>query len=203
MAAYHSTYPRQFAILGALGCKQLTLAQIAEHLMTPVDAISAAASRLVLRGYIARLEKGQFELTPEGTDFLRAAPGITMRSPSDSGKRTKTSWRSGTLRQRAWNGMRIMSRFSIPDILTIARNETDRYPANALQKYFMLLKRGGYLRELPTRQKGTAASSNGFKQYTLIKDTGPFAPSAKNNETVLFDHNTKQMIKLGGAHEKA
>jgi len=51
------------------------------------------------------------------------------------------------------------------------------------------LRRAGYLREAPTRVRGTAVTSNGFKKFTLVRNTGPIAPVWSDARKCLHDFN--------------
>ena len=94
-----------------------------------------------------------------------------------------------TLRQRAWNAMRMSGAFTIGDIVMAAASGSERDADNNLQRYFCALVKARYLTVLPVRARGTKPTSNGFKRFRLLKDTGPIAPVYRANKGCLFDHN--------------
>lgn len=164
----------QIAILGAIGKGFKTLDELDTHLPIVRSEISKAASKLIEKLLIERLERGRFQLTNKGRDFLNEGRSIT--SGPNKPRHMLAKQPSNTLRQRAWNAMRFQGRFTVPSICMVAKTAKDKAPEHNLQTYFRLLLNACYLVELGSREKGTAETSNGFKVYRLIKNTGPFAP---------------------------
>ena len=74
-------------------------------------------------------------------------------------------------RQRMWNTMRQLRRFTNGDL--IAASETTE--ANA-RRYVKALTAAGYVRQETPRIYGRAPG--GFANWLLVKDTGPLAPRA-------------------------
>lgn len=152
---------------------------------------------LLNRGYVNRLENGIFELTEAGCEAKTA--GVVIKSGPmgpDSGKSRKP--RKGTLRQSAWSAMRIMSVFSVNDLVAVASEDpTDQQHQN-LRRYCWGLVKAGMLMEMPNREAGAAESSNGFKRYRLLEDTGSIAPTYRNTKSEVFDHNTSEVHPCHG-----
>jgi hypothetical protein len=99
-----------------------------------------------------------------------------------------------TFRERAWRSMRIRRRFTIGDIVSDAARETEKDARNNATRYVWLLRRAGYVRAMPHRQQGTALTSNGFKVFALVQDTGPRAPIWRQAQAVLHDFNLGEDI---------
>jgi hypothetical protein len=69
-----------------------------------------------------------------------------------------------------WQSMRIMKRFSMPDILRTVPGATK---TNAV-KFIGRLLAAGYIGRIGSYVSGRAGE---FKSYALLKDTGPVMPS--------------------------
>ena len=156
-----------------------------------------AAGYLINRGYLLRLENGVFTLTKEGVQAQ--ADGIVIRSGPmgpDTGKGRKPF--KGTLRQRAWSAMRVMSVFSTADLTAVACDDPSEKDHANLRRYCRALTGAGILMDMPTRASGAAETSNGFKRYRLFNDTGEIAPTYRNTKKEVFDHNTREVFPCQG-----
>ncbi|WP_319530844.1 hypothetical protein [uncultured Cohaesibacter sp.] len=149
--------------------------------------IVKCAGRLIMRGLLERVEIGCYQLTEDGKRIVASGEAISSGPyRPDRGHCRKPR---NTMRQRAWTAMRMSGTFTVGDIAMAAASGSEVSPEQNLQKYFWALKRAGYLAELPIRAKGTALTSNGFKRFRLMRDTGPTAPVFRANKDCLFDHN--------------
>lgn len=148
--------------------------------------VSDAAALLARRGLLKRPKAGVYELTKAG----RAAidEGVKLTS-GPNGPHGKVSVHRDTFRERAWRSMRIRRRFTISDIVSDAARDTEKDARGNATRYVSLLRRAGYVRELPRRQQGSALTSNGFKVFALIRDTGPRAPVWREALAVIHDFN--------------
>lgn len=164
----------QIAILGAIGKGLKTLDELDAHLPIVRSEISKAVSKLIEKLLIERLEAGIYQLTAEGCDFL--AEGRTITSGPTKPLHFLRAQPENTFRQRAWNAMRLQRRFTVPSISMVAKTASDGNVVHNLQVFIGRLVAAGYVVELPAREKGTALTSNGFKVFRLIKDTGHLAP---------------------------
>lgn len=183
----------QIAILGAIGKGFCSIDELDQHLPINRREISKAACKLVVKNLIERLETGQYSLTKEGTDFL--TEGRTITSGPNQPFKFLRAQPKNTFKQRAWNAMRLQRRFTVPSISLVAKTARDgTSPAN-LQRYIRDLVGAGYVVELPLREKGTSETSNGFKVYKLIKDTGHLAPDYSKGRIV--DRN----LLMGGCND--
>ncbi|WP_319498802.1 hypothetical protein [uncultured Cohaesibacter sp.] len=140
-----------------------------------------------MRGVLERVELGCYQLTDDGKQIIASGQKITSGPiRSDRGLSRKPR---DTVRQRAWNVMRMSGSFTTGDITPHAAPGNEKRAEVNLLKYFAALRRAGYLVELPVRVRGTKLTSNGFKRFRLMKDTGPIAPIYRANKGCLFDHN--------------
>jgi len=185
------------AVLGALGDGKMTTDQIAEHLaMIDHKRVSAAACRLIQRGYVEREETGVYRLTDAGRSCLADGAAIKVgRHRRLHGQRYP---QRDTVRQRAWTAMRLRRRFVAGDILTLVRRPDDdeRRTREHLVRWFGELENAGYLARLPDRRGDGKPTSNGEIAWVMVRDTGEIAPTIKENGGV-FDHNTRTLD--GGA----
>lgn len=152
--------------------------------------ISDGAASLIMRGQLERIETGCYQLTPAGLTAHAAGEAITS---GPTGKHTGRSRRplKNTLRQRAWTAMRMSGTFTIGDLVMAAARE-ERDAETNIARYLRSLKATAYVLELPVRSRGTHLTSNGFKRFRLIKDTGPIAPVWSRARNRLVDHNGEQ-----------
>lgn len=174
----------------------LTVAELASVTGMENRAVVKAAAALIARGLAERAEVGCFTLTAEGQAFRDAGAEITS-GPMRPLTQTYRRWRKPALRDRLWAALRIKGKASIPELLELA-GDGERDFSNAAQKFLKALSRAGYLREL-RREPGTAPTSNGFKRYQLLRDTGPEAPQLRVRQRQLFDPNTQETFEIGGA----
>ena len=147
--------------------------------------VAFACSRLVSRGWATRKERGCFEMTAEGREAHSA--GETLK-PGPNGpltqERPRRPLRSTTL-DKIWRAIRIQRKFTIGSITEVTGASVD----NA-GKVIRTLCRAGYLVEL-SPEPGFALTSNGFKRWSLIDDTGFLAPSfvKRDGESRVYDRN--------------
>lgn len=87
-----------------------------------------------------------------------------------SGKSVRTRpAKTTSLRQKMWQSMRIMKRFTIPDVMRTVSGSTY---TNAC-KFIMRLERSGIVRKIGTYVSGRSGE---YQKYALLKDTGPVMP---------------------------
>lgn len=147
---------------------------------------------LISRGYMERVERGCYQLTPVGEKSRHSHETLTS-GPNGPHTAKVRKPLPNTFRQRAWNAMRISGSFTIPDISAVAKNENDKGAELNLQRYFHRLNAAGYIMQLSVRAKGTRPGSNGFKRFRLIKNTGETAPVYQPKKRRVFDHNTGEV----------
>ena len=98
-----------------------------------------------------------------------------MRRPGSTTKAVTVN-----ARYRIWRSMRILRRFTAPDLCATA--EAGRWN---VQQYMLALARAGYLRIAVPRKCGVRA---GHAIYALARDTGPNPPRIHRDGTV-YDPN--------------
>lgn len=179
----------QIAVLGALSVEPVNLNDLVGRL--PIDRARtiAAVGRLISRGLAERSEVGVYALSQAGADGLRDGLAIG----GDPHKVRKDPVYADSLRQRAWRAMRIAGRFTIADIARSAlRGERDG--EDAIRRFFTALTAAGYLVERHGRVQGTAPSSNGFKVWQLVRDTGEWAPRYVQAKRHFVDRNSREIF---------
>lgn len=177
----------QTRILHGIGDDRMTLAGIAAEIGLSHAQASQAAALLVLRGYLERLAPGLFTLTPSGRAARDA--GVRIESGVTGPTRASRKPKRATIRQRAWNAMRIKRSFTVPDLVTVVARAGDGDVAENLRRYVSALTRAGYLERAARRQQGTAPGSNGYPVYSLVRDTGEIAPVISQACPVVHDFN--------------
>jgi len=91
-------------------------------------------------------------------------------------------------RQRIWQSMRIMRRFTRVDLAMTAEVS----PA-AVNGYIMPLMRAGYVAKVRERQRtGRGCVAGDFSVYRLVQNTGPHAPRHWRTRGLVYDVNLHQ-----------
>lgn len=83
--------------------------------------------------------------------------------------------------------------FTIGDIAMAAASAKDANAEDNVQRFLNVLRHAGYVVELPIRQRGTRLTSNGFKRFRLLKNTGPLAPGVRRRDCI-HDWNTGEDV---------
>lgn len=184
----------QTRLLRALPGVCKTLDVLSDELGWSHRQVTNAASALIRKGLAERVEAGCFQLTPQGAEAVMAGMEITSgpNGPHESTQKPLPN----TLRQRAWNVMRIQRSFTIHDLLVAATQGQEKDAINNLQRYCRLLAKAGVLRLMKRRVAGTKPTSNGYQKYQLLKNLGEFAPTVRPKTGVLHDHNSGEEFKL-------
>lgn len=181
----------QTRLLHLVGDACLTLDDLANQSGHSRHQVSAAMAKLVSRGLVSRVERGCFEVTAEGRSAV-AAGKVIKAGPrgAHSGRRSAVR---DTLRQRAWNAMRLSRRFTVRDIAMVATRGGEGDPVENVSRFFRELQRAGYLQRVGT-EEGTAPTSNGFARYALVRDTGHRVPVYSAKHRALRDFNTGEDV---------
>ena len=140
---------------------------------------------------------GCYTLTSAGKAFLDEGRRIASGQPT-SGTRVRVV--AGGLRSKAWHAMRILQKFSLGDLAKHCAVGGEADAAGNLGKYVRALTRAGYLTEL-RREPGTAPTSNGFKRWLMVRDSGPQAPVWNQAGKTVTDANTRTVYPLDGSCE--
>lgn len=163
-----------------------------------------ACDKLVAHGYLVRrtysdgkVKPGKFLLTPEGRIALEAGANLKSGPKGPSGKARDTA---GSLREKVWRLLRIRQKASVPEVVGLlcdgeATAKTIETTTNNVQKYLRALRATGYLIEM-RREPGTKPTSNGFKRYLLVRDTGPLAPTRRGKDCVYDPNEEREYVVM-------
>lgn len=151
-----------------------------------------ALLKLRRRGWVA-YEKSYYSVTAAGRAFIDSGKRVTSgpRGP-ETGRRLY----AGTLRERVWRAIRIRRKFSVLEIIPLVVKGAEKDAESNVGKYLRALTRSGFLAALPSRERGTAPTSNGFKRYLLVRDSGPQAPRWRAGRSTVYDPNTEEEHRL-------
>lgn len=148
-------------------------------------------------GLLEKTEAGCHSITRAGLEAIKA--GARYRSgPKDAKQNGKRIWKD-TCRIRIWRAMRIRRKFTVPEIIILVADGSERGDVTSnVQKYVRALARAGYLVELPRREAGSAPTSNGYKRWWLRddKDSGPQAPVWRLERGTVYDPNTRVEVAI-------
>lgn len=165
--------------------------------------ISHSIGSLVMRGLVVRLERGLYQITPEGIDFHEGGERITCGHihPLTGTREIKSRL---TLRQKAWTVMRMGDVFDVDGLASVASDASDRKPRINLRRYVKALLDAGYLDVVPTERRIKVSNRKGFKRYRLARNTGETAPVHKwrSNPPVMWDHNQKRGYPIQTASDQ-
>ena len=179
--------PLQTEIIKAITAACLSADTLATAVGQPPSKVGRALSGLVLRGMAERREKGCFAATAFGLEHV-AEHGFVARGAPKTKKSSRAAVR-GTLRQRAWNVMRIQSPFTVRAIAALAAKDNPD-AEHSLHKWFSALEVAGYLQREPRREAPQKPGSNGLLRYRLVKNTGMTAPVHSVEHGCIRDLNT-------------
>lgn len=194
MTAIHGNATHQAALLAVMATGNggsLTIDQLDATLPIGRKQIATAAARLIQRAYVERAETGVYRLTLTGRKALE--DGVSLTSGPHR-KRRKYPVLQDTLRQRAWKAMRLNTRFTVPDIVTLAARDTDGDAEGNIRRFCHQLVRCGYLAQLPGLVRGNKETSPGFACYRLLRDTGDAAPQYRAKDRGFYDRNTREVF---------
>ncbi|WP_145925929.1 hypothetical protein [Shinella sp. HZN7] len=150
--------------------------------------VSDGAAKLAYRKYLCRMAVGCYQLTDLGLEAAASGEVITSGPIGPDSKTVRSKVRN-TFRDRVWRSMRMRRQFTVGDLVADAATEADADPDNNVSRYLRWLRLAGYVTEMRARQPGTKVTSNGFKRYSLAKDTGPVAPAYRPKTGTLHDYN--------------
>jgi hypothetical protein len=192
--------PNQCVIMRALapvegGPLCLTLDLLTELTALDRHQLTAAVSGLVSRGWVERRERGCYQATVAGVAAVAA--GEQPRS-GPQGQAPRRGPKRKTLRQRCWNAMRITRKFTAPDLVALARRDSDADPNVNIQKYLLALRKAGIIAPLPKRLKDDRRGSNGLVVYLLLINNGPLAPMVLSDGSGVRDPNTNITLPFEG-----
>jgi len=176
------------ALLQTLSQGPLTRAEVKSQIGLDWRQTTNAARSLLRRGYLHVGGDGRFMLSEAGLIAVQA--GEVIRG----GPKGQVKIIPDSFRQRAWRAMKVRRVFTIGEVVADAACGDEGRPRDNAARYINRLAQAGYVKELPRRSPGTAAGSNGFKQFRLIRNSGPKAPVFRTGPCVMHDPNTREDV---------
>lgn len=175
----------------------LTVAGIASR--TGIDRKQTARSCGVLlhRALVARPRVGLYEITASGRELDRRGEAVRCgpQAPLTGPCKRPTE----TLRVRCWRALRQLQKATVPDLVQLAERGDERDGVGNARRYVNALVASGHVVVMARREPGTAPSSNGFKRYLLVRNTGPKAPVWRMRRGEVYDPNTGETHALEAA----
>lgn len=149
------------------------------------------------RGFIERVRRGCYRVTDLGRAVVERDERI--RSGPVRAHTGKREVSRTTLRAKIWTALRILKKGTVNDFLELAQSGTERNAVNNAYKYLRALELAGYVQQMKVREAGTAPSSNGFKRYLLVNDSGALPPVYYAAKRTVRDPNDGKEISLAEA----
>lgn len=187
------TMMRLLRTLGPERC--LTLDALAGRMAASRKNVSEAATRLISRGYVERVERGCFRLTAEGRRAL--AEGRTVTSGPNGPHTGPRKPNRRSLRGRLWNAMRVLGKFTVADLVRLAGAGAEKGAYSNAWGYVRGLEKAGYFRRLPG-VKGEHLTSNRLKRFMLVRNDGLEPPTVRPRKGEVWDPNTGEVHPWSG-----
>ena len=150
--------------------------------------VSEAAALLRRRGLLKAERIGHYRLTATGIDAARCGAQMTS-GPKNALARVGQP--DDSLQGRAWWAIRYRKRFTIGDLVADAeRGEINA--ARTIGHFVRKLQGAGYLRGSAGRTPRVSPQKNGFKEYWLIRNSGPLTPVWQASTNSVFDPNDQE-----------
>lgn len=181
-------------VFSSLDAQAKTFDDICNDMEEKRKSISNALCRLIQLEIAERQESGIYKLTEKGLSLKTSGQEIKFTSGPSKGSYRRVTPGKNSLRSKVWRLMRLQKKFTIDELMGLAVDGNEKLPRNNIGRYVNALKHAGYLYELKNREKGIAPTSNGFKRYALLKDTGNKAPILRRTLRQIYDPNTGEVI---------
>lgn len=169
--------------LGAHGASYTR--QLAAALDASAEGICRVCRCLRAHGLV-RTDESLHMLTAAGRELLQQGGYV----PCQRAGRAATS-EGRTLRQRAWNVIRMADHASVPDLLRTITDGDEPGAAENLRNYCTALYRAGIL--------GKTARTGAYF-LRVEANTGPKAPAYNRAAKTVTDRNTGVTVNLGASH---
>lgn len=169
------------------GC--VTVDRLSEVTGHTVHRIGSLIHTLSSNGLVTMRSIGCYRITPEGTAYLAGTSSVRLTS-GPKGPHGKSRSLDDSLRARVWRALRIRKRSCLPELMEIAGGEPSQY--SNVQRYLAALERSGFVITLARRLPGQKLTSNGYKQYLMVRDSGPQAPVLRGR--AMYDPNTGETV---------
>ena len=180
-------------VFNEMADKSVKLDELTQKLELSTKSISQAVGNLIKHGYATRSSTGVYRLTDKGKSLKRSGQPLVINPGPEKGYQWPIE-KKDNFRSRAWKAIRIKQKFTVNDILMLAKDGSEKQALNQLHIYLRALTRAGFLMELKSREPGYALTSNGFKRYALIKDPGYLAPVFRRRENEVFNPNNGEVL---------
>ncbi len=138
--------------------------------------INSSLCKLVTHGLVERMEKGCYQLTSKGAAALESD---NFYAEHNTAPRQSYRPKRRTVRDRLWQAMRMLEKFSTKDLIIRTEARKDN-----TQSYIKKLSQAGYISVL--RKVG------GENLYRLIKNTGDKTPFYSPKHRAVIDPNTQE-----------
>lgn len=185
----------QTEIFSAIKVACLNADAIAETIGQSRYKVTRGLSGLVDRGLVERKERGCFVATELGLATFAEHGFVPFGAPV--AKFQPPTRRRGTMRQRAWNVMRIKSPFTLQGVQALAAQAEDQ-GAKSLPEWLLALEKAGYIRREPRREAAGRTGGHGLIRYRLIRNTGMLAPVHSAKYGCIRDPNTGEETPCKG-----
>ncbi len=139
--------------------KSVKLDELAQKLELSTKSISQAVGNLIKHGYATRSSTGVYRLTDKGKSLKRSGQPLVINPGPEKGYQWPIE-KKDNFRSRAWKAIRIKQKFTVNDILMLAKDGSEKQALNQLHIYLRALTRAGFLMELKSREPGYALTSN-------------------------------------------
>lgn len=167
------------AIMQMLATGPKLTRQLATALNRQPESVCEPCRRLARHGLVHSVE-GMHGLTGKGAKILESGLPLPCARKGHAARSN-----GGTLRQRAWNIMRMRDTFTVDDLLRSLCDGSEKSAENNLANYCLALRRAGFL--------GVTARTG---SYFLKTGHGPKAPAYNRGEKCVTDRNTGKTVMI-------
>jgi hypothetical protein len=162
--------------------------ELASSLGLNRDGVRDICARLERRGLLVSVE-GLCQITEAGTQALAGGAEVV----SGPGKGGCVERYKGSLRAKAWRGLRIRRKAGVNELLPLSlapetEPEAEAKARQNLDCYLRALTKAGFLTELPRR--------GGPARWVLVRDSGPCAPAWNKAQRTVTDANTGEVHRV-------
>lgn len=185
--------------LAAANGGNVNLDDLAARVKAPRRQITQDVCDLITLGFATRTTKGVYCATKAGRSAAVNGYNFGPKGPNTGRVRPDLD----SFRARVWRALRGGRPINTSEIVTLATRPGESQAADNAHKYLRALKTAGLIIELPRRSKADSATSNGHKNWLLVKNTGPLSPTYNAALRRLTDHNTGTQYPLDMATRRA
>ncbi|MFV0626132.1 MAG: hypothetical protein ACK5N8_02125 [Alphaproteobacteria bacterium] len=177
----------------------ITLDELDSKTTLSRHCIIIAMSKLCSSGFAVRLENGIYKLSKKGKSLKTSEEknkALYFKTGCPAGTKIINRARDKNgFRDRIWKIVRLQRKFTVNDVVAMVSEGNEKDPRSNVYKYLQALIKIGYVFELPCKAKNDSKlTSNGFKVFSLVKDTGHIAPILKLRRKEMYDPNTGETL---------